>query len=374
MDINLLNTLQIPVESNNSSNPLVLNEVDAELFAQTLNELNDTNNVYLSSELDLPTLLIQNPQDITKSLVVKNKSSLDSINLIHTPSNDKEKLNYLDTLQDPLLWQVVAAQSNNGNQEGHYTKLLQSDDSFLEQMLVDKQIQVSPSQHHLQKLFQSHLSTNLENNAINVVLPQSNEIKLTDVALGLTANDNRSITTVFKSLVNITDNLEVKNENTIESMPGFLATEENIINTTKEIFNKTLHVTHSKTFTEDLMQQILSFRQNDIKSAEIELQPSGLGKMEIVLKMEGDKTFVSFHTDQLEARNALATNIDRLRLMMQSEGFVLSGFDIAHQRDGKNYLFEQNKQAIAIDNSSITTPHHFISRIANPQNLIDVYV
>ena len=91
----------------------------------------------------------------------------------------------------------------------------------------------------------------------------------------------------------------------------------------------------SKNFS-DKVQQVLG---NNVKQAEIRLDPPHLGKIDIKIDLVSERTAISFHSDQAVVRDAIDNAVNRLREQLSSAGFdkvdvdVSSGNANKHQQD-----------------------------------------
>jgi len=93
---------------------------------------------------------------------------------------------------------------------------------------------------------------------------------------------------------------------------------------------------NASSWPDDLGNQVIWMVGNHISSADLTLNPPGLGKMEIRVSLEDDKTKVSFNVHNGVARDAVAGTLPRLRELFQQAGVNLQQVDVAEHQSGSN--------------------------------------
>jgi flagellar hook-length control protein FliK len=87
-------------------------------------------------------------------------------------------------------------------------------------------------------------------------------------------------------------------------------------------------------------QRLIWMVNNEIKSAEIKLNPADLGPMEVKVRTEGDKVQVSFHVHNAPVRDAIEQSIPRLR-----EAFTGQGMDLLNVNVSQQGFSQQDQQS-----------------------------
>ena len=90
-------------------------------------------------------------------------------------------------------------------------------------------------------------------------------------------------------------------------------------------------------------QRLIWMVNNEIKSAEIKLNPAELGPMEVKVRTEGDKVQVSFHVHNAPVRDAIEQSIPRLREAFTGQGMDLLNVNVSQQ--GFSQQGQQSAQA-----------------------------
>ena len=83
--------------------------------------------------------------------------------------------------------------------------------------------------------------------------------------------------------------------------------------------------------TEALNERIMMMRAKGIQTAEIRLDPPDLGKLEIRVRVSGEGTSIQFHSPNPSVREALESQVNRLREMMSEAGVNLGQVDVSDQ-------------------------------------------
>jgi flagellar hook-length control protein FliK len=85
-------------------------------------------------------------------------------------------------------------------------------------------------------------------------------------------------------------------------------------------------------FGEDLGQRILWLSGNNLKSADIQLDPPELGPLQITVQAHRDGTTVHFTTHSAQAREAVEATLPRLRELLEGSGAGTVDVNLAHQQ------------------------------------------
>jgi flagellar hook-length control protein FliK len=94
-------------------------------------------------------------------------------------------------------------------------------------------------------------------------------------------------------------------------------------------------------------QRLMWMVNNEIKSAEIKLNPAELGPMEVKVRTEGDKVQVSFHVHNAPVRDAIEQSIPRLR-----EAFTGQGMDLLNVNVSQQGFSQQGQQSAQGESTS----------------------
>lgn len=94
--------------------------------------------------------------------------------------------------------------------------------------------------------------------------------------------------------------------------------------------------------TEALNERIMMMRAKGLQMAEIRLDPPELGALTVKVKVTGDTTSIQFHSPHPEVREALESQVQRLREMMDHAGLALGDVGVSDQPQS-----ERSEQAYA---------------------------
>lgn len=109
--------------------------------------------------------------------------------------------------------------------------------------------------------------------------------------------------------------------------------------------------------------------QQNMQQAQIRLDPPDLGKMDLLVRVEGDKLSVQINASTTATREALMQVSDRLRAELQNHNFLHVDVNVGSgntPRDPSNHSNEQ--QAMIIDSNehsdqqlSLSPSEHWLS-------------
>jgi flagellar hook-length control protein FliK len=105
-------------------------------------------------------------------------------------------------------------------------------------------------------------------------------------------------------------------------------------------------------------EQVTYWINQDIQNAELKLEGIGIDPVQVNITMQGNEAFVTFTTDEIQAREALENASEQLKDMMLSQGVVLSGVSIGSSGAGDSGAQARNprqgnKQSMV---ASVQTP------------------
>jgi flagellar hook-length control protein FliK len=128
-------------------------------------------------------------------------------------------------------------------------------------------------------------------------------------------------------------------------------------------------------FGENLGQRILWLSGNNLKSADIQLDPPELGPLQITVQAHRDGTTVHFTTHSAQAREAVEATLPRLRELLEGSGAGTVDVNLAHQQqpDARAGRPEGNDPAGAMPRVARTEHHAVAAPSRVRQGLIDDY-
>ncbi|OPX56807.1 hook-length control protein FliK [Oceanospirillum multiglobuliferum] len=105
--------------------------------------------------------------------------------------------------------------------------------------------------------------------------------------------------------------------------------------------------------TEALNERIMMMRAKGLQMAEIRLDPPELGALTVKVKVTEGNTSIQFHSPHLEVREALESQVQRLREMMDSAGITLGDVGVSDQS-----LSERSEDGYASHNAGGSFGHN----------------
>ena len=81
----------------------------------------------------------------------------------------------------------------------------------------------------------------------------------------------------------------------------------------------------------------------DVQNAELKLEGIGLEPVQVNITMQGNEAFVTFTTDEQQAREALENARQQLQDMLQSQGVILSGLSVGSNSTGNSGFQSQER-------------------------------
>ncbi|NWA26257.1 flagellar hook-length control protein FliK [Pseudomonas gingeri] len=92
---------------------------------------------------------------------------------------------------------------------------------------------------------------------------------------------------------------------------------------------------HQSGWSEEVVNRVMYLSSANLKSAEIQLQPAELGRLDIKVNMSADQpTQISFISAHAGVRDALEGNMPRLRDMLQQQGLGQADVSVSDQARG----------------------------------------
>ncbi|ARU89165.1 flagellar hook-length control protein FliK [Pseudomonas sp. M30-35] len=143
-------------------------------------------------------------------------------------------------------------------------------------------------------------------------------------------------------------------------------------------------------WTEAVVDRVMYLSSQNLKSAEIQLDPVELGRLEVRIHMNNDQTQVSFASANAAVRDSLEGQMHRLREMFTQQGINLQDVTVSDPNQGRGWQGQgQNQQQAGSDSnrdasgSSLGGGHDEELSIANveqramtydiPRSMVDYY-
>lgn len=111
--------------------------------------------------------------------------------------------------------------------------------------------------------------------------------------------------------------------------------------------------------------------QQHLQEAKIRLDPPELGKLDLMVRVDGDKLNVQIHASSTATREALMQVSDRLRTELQNQNFMHVDVNVAsdHQNKGHSYTGQEDEATIFAsrsdhhpdDNHTSVTSEHWLN-------------
>lgn len=91
----------------------------------------------------------------------------------------------------------------------------------------------------------------------------------------------------------------------------------------------------SSNWNESLADQVMWMSSQNLKSAQIQLEPADLGRLDVHISMDQEQTLVSFSSSNAAVRDALESQSQRLRDMFSQQGMNLVDVNVSDQSQGR---------------------------------------
>ncbi|MGD9591859.1 MAG: flagellar hook-length control protein FliK, partial [Candidatus Berkiella sp.] len=124
----------------------------------------------------------------------------------------------------------------------------------------------------------------------------------------------------------------------------------------------------------DLSEKIQLMINASEKSAQFDISPKELGKIEIKIVQDADKTHITFLTTHQEAQELIESSIERLKTQIQMQGLDLGNVTVSHQESQahrqplKQQAVYYQESTIGIDNTEVVLSPKTSS------SMLDIYV
>ncbi|MBB2895215.1 flagellar hook-length control protein FliK [Pseudomonas sp. AS2.8] len=102
-------------------------------------------------------------------------------------------------------------------------------------------------------------------------------------------------------------------------------------------------------FSEAVVDKVMWMSSQNLKTADIQMEPAQLGKLEVRIDMTQDQTQVTFASPHADVREALDNGSQRLRELFAQQGMNLANVNVSDQSSGQ--AWQQSQQGGQSDNS-----------------------
>ena len=135
-------------------------------------------------------------------------------------------------------------------------------------------------------------------------------------------------------------------------------------------------------WSEAVVDRVMWLSSQNLKSAEIQLDPAELGRMEVRIEMTKDQTQVTFTSPHANVRDALENQMHRLRDMFAQQGMTMdvNVSDQSHARGWQGQGGDESRggrgrdgAATAEDETVIGSMDISSSRVSGDRGLVDYY-
>ncbi len=106
-------------------------------------------------------------------------------------------------------------------------------------------------------------------------------------------------------------------------------------------------------------RQVMWMAGQNIRSAELKLNPANMGSIEVHIDIKDDSVNVGFSSQHLTVRHAIEQSLPRLREMMAEQGLNLTGADVSQ------HSFSQHQENSFTQQGSKTNQLSSLNRISN---------
>ncbi|WP_295514330.1 flagellar hook-length control protein FliK [uncultured Pseudomonas sp.] len=102
-------------------------------------------------------------------------------------------------------------------------------------------------------------------------------------------------------------------------------------------------------FSEAVVDKVMWMSSQNLKTADIQMEPAQLGKLEVRIDMTQDQTQVTFASPHADVRDALDNGSQRLRELFAQQGMNLANVNVSDQSSGQ--AWQQSQQGGQSDGS-----------------------
>lgn len=99
---------------------------------------------------------------------------------------------------------------------------------------------------------------------------------------------------------------------------------------------------HQAGWSEGVVDKVMWMSSQNLKSAEIQLDPAELGRLDVRISLNQDQTQISFASAHPGVREALESQVHRLREMFTQQGMNLADVNVSDQSQGRAWQGQEN--------------------------------
>ena len=99
---------------------------------------------------------------------------------------------------------------------------------------------------------------------------------------------------------------------------------------------------HQAGWSEGVVDKVMWMSSQNLKSAEIQLDPAELGRLDVRISLNQDQTQISFASAHPGVREALESQVHRLREMFTQQGLNLADVNVSDQSQGRAWQGQDN--------------------------------
>jgi flagellar hook-length control protein FliK len=88
-------------------------------------------------------------------------------------------------------------------------------------------------------------------------------------------------------------------------------------------------------WSEGVVDKVMWMSSQNLKSAEIQLEPADLGRLEVRVDISKDQTVVAFVSPHASVRDALESQMQRLRDLFTDQGMASPNVNVSDQSSGR---------------------------------------
>ncbi|UQY34354.1 flagellar hook-length control protein FliK [Pseudomonas fulva] len=96
-------------------------------------------------------------------------------------------------------------------------------------------------------------------------------------------------------------------------------------------------------FSEGVVDKVMWMSSQNLKSAEIQLDPAELGRLDVRISLNQDQTQISFASAHPSVREALEGQVHRLREMFTQQGMNLADVNVSDQSQGRAWQGQEGE-------------------------------
>lgn len=136
-------------------------------------------------------------------------------------------------------------------------------------------------------------------------------------------------------------NQAINNQSSMNSLSELIVnTETKLSETSSTVLNRPLfdigQNISSPQWNQAVGQRMLWLLSNKIQSAEIQLDPPQLGRLDVQIRLSGEHAQINFSAEQLAAKESLELSLPKLREMLADAGFNRVDVNVSQQQHGQS--------------------------------------